>query len=383
MSTYLEPLRDDRLGVYVHVPLCESKCRYCAFYSEPVADHDVDRVVLALVAELRRYQSIAPIQTLYVGGGSPTCLPVDLLARLLEALTLQWPKVQEFTVECNPGQTDVKTLSVLRRFGVNRLSFGVQSFHAAELTLLGRRHTVDDACRAIGLAQDIGFDNVGLDLIFALPGSTMESWRQSLESAVELGVQHISAYSLSIEENTALYRAVQAGELNAVDEDTDRAMYDLAIDYLASTGFVQYEISNFAREGFACLHNQGYWENRPYIGIGPSAGSYVSGRRTTNVADIGQYVRRIEAGQSVVEQSEFVGDQDRICQTAVLNLRRRRGIDLAAFRARTGVDFAQVFQSPLAQYQRQGLIEVDGERVRLATEALAIADSVLCDFSSF
>ena len=383
MSTYSEPLRNDSLGLYVHVPLCDGKCRYCGFYSEPVANHDPDRLVSALILELDRYKGVAPVQTLYIGGGSPTSLPVGLLAELVDAVASRWPEAREFTVECNPGQTDASTLSILRRCGVSRLSFGVQSFDPLELSFLGRRHGVDDAVGSIRQARDLGFDNIGLDLIFAIPGSTLASWQRSLQLAVSLEVQHVSAYSLSIEQGTALHAAMLAGELERVDEDLDRAMYDLAIDYLASAGFAQYEISNFARDGFACLHNQGYWENRPYIGIGPSAGSYWQDRRTVNVADIRDYVGRIEAGQSVFEPSESLDRDERICETAVLNLRTRKGVDLAAFRAATGADFTEVFKSPLERHRREGRIEVDGAKVRLAREALAIADSVLCDFSSF
>ncbi len=379
MSTDSEPLRNDSLGVYVHVPLCETKCRYCGFYSEPIARHDPDRLVSALLLELDRYADVTPVHTLYIGGGSPTALGVDLLVRLLDAVVSHWPVAREFTVECNPGQTDARMLSALHRLGVNRLSFGVQSFDPGELALLGRRHSPGDAARAIRQAQDLGFDNVSLDLIFAIPGSNSSLWQRSLELAVALGVQHISAYSLSIEPGTELQRAVLAGQIVPVDEDTDRAMYDLAIDYLAASGFEQYEISNFAREGFACLHNQGYWENRCYVGIGPSAGSCWCGRRTTNVSDIRAYIRRIEAGQSVVDQSQC---EDRICETAVLGLRTRKGVDLAAFRTATGADFANVFRCPLQRHRRQGLIEIKDGSVRLAREALAIADSVLCDFSS-
>lgn len=383
MSTDSECLRTDPAGVYVHVPFCERKCRYCGFYSEPVAAHDAGRVVSALICELDVYSHVAPVRTLYVGGGSPTCLPADLLKCLLDALRTHWPTAAEFTVECNPGQTDAEMLAMLRRAGVNRLSFGVQSFDDGQLALLGRRHSADDAVRALRLAREHGFDNVGLDLIFAVPGMTLETWRQNLELAAALGVQHISAYSLSIEEGTDLYRAAGAGEIAPVDENTDRAMYDLAIDFLASAGFVQYEISNFARPGFACQHNLSYWRNRSYVGIGPAAGSYLDGRRAMNVSSITEYVRRIEAGDSAVEQAEAIDKKERICETAVLNLRAREGVDLTAFQVTTGVDFAQVFARPLECYRRQGLIEIEAGRVRLAREALPIADAVLCDFASF
>lgn len=379
MNTHSTPLP---VGLYIHVPFCESKCRYCGFYSERLSDHDPAPLVSALIAELDRYQAVRPVHTVYIGGGSPTSLPPELLAGLVEAVGSRWSTPVEFTVECNPGQTDRQILSMLHQHGVNRLSFGVQSFHPEELALLGRRHGVDHVIRSIEMARELGFDNVGIDLIFAIPGSTPASWEHSLQSAVELGVQHISAYSLSFEPGTPLDEARQAGRLQSVNEDTDRAMYELAIDFLASAGFAQYEISNFARPGFACLHNQGCWQNRPYIGIGPSAGSYWQGRRTTNLSDIGRYIQRIEAGLDAAEQCERPNTNECTCETAVLNLRMRQGIDLAAFRRSTGVDFQKVFNAPLRRYERQGLMEISDNRVCLSRKALAVADSVLCDFSS-
>lgn len=342
----------------------------------------MNRLVLALLSEIQQYQSVRPMQTVYVGGGSPTSLPVNLLTQLIETIASIWPDVQEFTVECDPKQIGAEMLSMLARHGVNRLSFGVQSFHASELGLLGRRHSVDDAVQSVYQAQDLGFENVGIDLIFAVPGSTLRSWKHCLKSAVALGIQHISTYSLSFEPGTPLDEARRLGRIEPVDEVTDRAMYELAIDLLPSAGFAQYEISNFAREGFECRHNLGCWENRPYIGIGPSAASYWRSERTVNVADIDAYVRRIEAGLSATETRQTPDRNDYICETAVLNLRTRRGIDPIVFQRRTGVDFRQIFGAPLRRYERAGLIESDGERVRLTRQALAVADSVLCDFSS-
>lgn len=383
MSPPSAPPAGEVPGLYLHVPFCESKCRYCGFYSKPTAGQDLARLVAALRTELERYRTVETVRTLYVGGGSPTSLPLNLLVELVQAVASTWPDAQEFTVECNPGQVNSETLSELARCGVNRLSFGVQSFHARELEFLGRRHSVDVAERSIRQARDLGFENVGIDLIFAVPGSTPQSWEQCLGSAVALGVQHISAYSLSFEPGTALDDARRLGQIDPIDEETDRAMYELAIDYLASAGFAQYEISNFAQEGFECLHNQGYWENRPYIGIGPSAGAYWLGERTANVTDIDTYIHRIEAGLSATEQRERPDPNDRVCETAVLNLRTRRGVDLMDFRCRTGADFRQAFEAPLRRYEREGVIETLPGRVRLTRKALPVADSVLCDFSAF
>ncbi len=372
---------DDPTGLYVHVPFCEGKCAYCGFYSEPIGRCDTDRVVSAIEAELERYRGTA-VQTFYVGGGSPTCMGTKRLGRLLDAVAVLRSEPGEWTVECNPGQVDRAMLTMLRQRGVNRLSFGVQSFAAAELAVLGRRHGVKEAIRAVRLAQDVGFDNIGVDLIYAIPGSTLGSWEASLRAAMALGVQHVSAYALSIEGGTPLHKAISTGRVEPVDEETDRAMYEMAIDYLASAGFEQYEISNFARAGYACEHNLGYWENRPFIGVGPSAASHWRRQRTTNVADIGRYVEAIEAGATVCAEREPLEASRHICETAVLGLRMRQGIDRMAFAARTGADFGEVFGATAERYRRAGLMEVDAAGVRLSRQALPVADSVLCDFAA-
>ncbi len=374
-------IHDDSVGVYIHVPFCESKCRYCAFYSEPVTGCDTNAMVQALLAEMRRcYEN--RVVTAYIGGGSPTALPAEELLTLASTVRQRWPGICEFTVECNPGQVNAGLLRELRKTGVNRLSFGVQSSHDYELRLLGRRHSFQQVERSINEAFCAGFENVGLDLIFAIPGSTLDKWKATLEAAVGTGVKHISAYALSIEPGTALWDDVEAGRICRVDGETDRRMYEVAIDYLAEAGFEQYEISNFARPGFECVHNQGYWENREYIGIGPSAGSYHDGVRSINLNDAAKYIETIAAGGDVRRETERADRQARICETAVLNLRRRKGIDAAAFLRRTGADFAAVFAGQLERYLQEGLVEYDGGRVRLSRKALGVADSVLCDFSA-
>lgn len=382
MNPHPASLPEETAGLYIHVPFCREKCRYCGFYSERLGDHDPNALVAALLKELDRYQAAESVRTAYLGGGSPTSLPLDLLAKLVATVTTHWPALEEFTVECNPGQVDERMLSMLRRHGVNRISLGVQSFHPEELTFLGRRHSVEQAIDSVRLAQKLGFDNVSIDLIFAIPGSTLASWQRCLQAAVELGVQHISAYSLSFEPGTPLEAARRAGQIWRVDEEADRAMYELAIDVLHSAGYDQYEISNFARPGYACRHNLGYWQNRPYIGIGPAAGSYWQGTRRMNHANISQYIQRIEAGLDAYDRCERPGADDRVCETAVLSLRTRDGVDLGAFARATGADFQRVFEAPLRRYSRSGLMEICDDRVRLTRKALAVADSILCDFSS-
>jgi len=368
-------------GLYVHVPFCRSKCRYCGFYSVPAAGRDTGRLAAALLRELDRYDAV-DFRTAYIGGGSPTALPTEQLIALARRIRERFAGIEEFTVECNPGQVELGLLEQLRQAGVNRLSFGAQSFHAAELQLLGRGHCAEDIGRSVELARRAGFHNVGLDLIFAIPGSTLGDWQYSVEAAIDLGVQHVSAYSLSFEAGTVFDAWRQAGRLCVVDEELDRAMYEWAVERLGAAGREQYEISNFARPGFECLHNVGYWVNRPFAGVGPGAASCWRGCRTANDPDIDRYVAAVEAGGEIPGEVHPVNDEDAICETAVLNLRTRSGIDLAEFRRRTGRDAMQTFAEPIRQYRGLGLIEVTDRAVRLARQALPIADSILCDFST-
>ena len=368
-------------GLYIHVPFCRTKCRYCGFYSRPIAAYDAGVVVSAMIAEMEQQELGGDIRTIYIGGGSPSCLAQGHLLRLVGCAREHCPAATEFTVEVNPGQVDAELLLQLRKAGVNRLSVGAQSFIQRELDFLGRGYSVDCIGAAVQQARAAGFDNISLDLIFAVPGSCLDSWKHNLQQAITLAVEHISAYSLTYEEGTPLDGDAAAGLVERVDEDTDRAMYELTIDELAHAGMEQYEISNFARPGFECRHNLNYWANGSYAGIGPGAASYLQGTRSTNFADIDRYVQAITAGKSAAESSETLTERQRACETAVLNLRRRRGIDLAEFKSRTGFDAMELFAEPIRTYQEQGLIEQSGGRVSLTRHALGIADSILCDFA--
>jgi oxygen-independent coproporphyrinogen III oxidase len=368
-------------GLYIHIPFCQTKCRYCGFYSEPIEKCDPKRLISAIIGELEQYKE-AVFQTIYIGGGSPSCIPTKLLLMLIDKITSSFPKFVEFTIEANPGQVNKDLLTNLHSAGVNRLSIGAQSFNPDELKFLGRKHSVADIGRAVKAAKEADFDNIGLDLIFAIPDSTLDLWEKTLQSAIELDVQHISAYALTYEHNTPLQKAVEAGEVTPIDEETDRQMYDMTIDTLEKAGFNQYEISNFAKSGFECKHNLNYWANNPYLGIGPAAGSYWDRRRTLNIADIKKYIAAIEHGATVIAESETPDKTQVACETAVLNLRRRCGIILDKFEKQTGLDAAKLFAEPIGKYKKLGLIRQTKHRLYLTRNALPIADSVLCDFST-
>lgn len=369
------------LSVYVHIPFCARKCRYCGFYSVPPDAELLPSFLKAVSAELALYPFKPPVETLYIGGGSPSLIAADLLIPFLRQLIRQIGRVNEWTVEINPAQADPAMLAQLKELGVSRLSIGAQSFNQDDLAFLGRLHCVNDIRRSVVLARDAGFDNIGLDLIYAIPGSALKTWKQTLQQAVDLGAEHLSVYSLTFEKNTPLWRDLQSGKVAPVDEDADRAMYDAAADLLTTAGFDQYEISNFARPGFQCRHNLRYWDNRPWIGLGPSAASWFSGRRTANLANLKKYIAAIEKKAFAFEQIQTPSPLQIACETAVLNLRKTAGINRQTFREQTGFDPFELFAQPIEQYTALGLLAADSVSIRLTCQALPIADSILCDFA--
>jgi len=370
-------------ALYVHVPFCRGRCRYCAFVSEPIVDDDrADAVVGALLTEARQRMRADAIETIYIGGGRPTALPPRRLLHLVESLARACPGCLEFTVEVHPGQVSGGLLSALYETGANRVSIGAQSFVPEELRRLGRTHSAADTARCVYEARHAGFANVSLDLISAIPGSTLDDLAHSLGCAVDLEPTHVSVYALSYEPGTELTRQRDAGRLEPVDEETDRAMMFAAMEILADAGFEHYEISNFARPGFVCRHNLAYWANWPWVGVGPSAASWDGTRRTTNVADVDDYVRRITDGRDPWDDIQTLEPIEIACETAVLNLRRRRGIDLDDYRRVTGFDAEVLFAEVIAEHVAAGLLARTDGRIYLTPAGLPVADRVLCDFAA-
>ena len=371
------------VGLYVHIPYCQQKCPYCAFYSEPIEQHNPESLVDALFMELERYAIDETLETIYIGGGSPTCLSSDLLTELVISLVSQYKEIQEFTIECNPAQAEERFFKQLRALGVDRLSVGAQSFDPKELQTLGRIHTPRQIAEAVQMAKDAGFENIGLDLIFAIPGSTMDTWRYSLECAAALEIQHISAYSLMIEKGTPFERVVKQGTFEMIDEATERQMHEAARAILKDAGFVQYEISNFAKPGFECQHNLRYWKNTPVVGIGPAAAGWYRGKRSTNVADIEKYIAKIEAGQSVYSEEHSPTPEQIACETAVLGLRMIKGIDMFGYERKTGFDPIMLFGNVIKHHCGSGLLECTADNhCRLTEKGLSFADTVASDFTS-
>lgn len=371
-------------SIYAHVPFCHTVCGYCDFYSI-VYDRDaVHPLVDALCSELRAYAGRLDLraETIFVGGGTPTTLPPEELARLLSALRdlVDAAAGLEFTVEANPATVSERTAEALRSCGVNRLSLGAQSFEPSELRVLERIHRPEQVGQTVEIARRAGIGQVNLDLIFAVPGQSLESWLENLCRAVDLGPDHLSCYALTYEEGTPLFDQLRAGQVRRADDSLEAEMYEATIDALAAAGFAQYEISNFARPGCECRHNLVYWHNRPYLGVGPSASGFVEGARYKNVPDAAQYAAAVRAGRSprVFEERRPLDQQAR--ETAMLELRLRSGLDRAAFRERYGRDALEFFRAAVETHGADGLLEVDEARIALTRAGLLVADTVIADF---
>jgi oxygen-independent coproporphyrinogen-3 oxidase len=346
-------------------------------------DHLADRYLTALEREMAMTLGGQPheVDTIFVGGGTPTRLDRRQLARLLAMIQCWFPLANggEWTVEANPGTLDRDKAIVLADGGVDRISLGAQSFQPELLRTLERHHSPEEVTRALDLIRP-RFGRWSFDLIFGVPGSTPEHWRDDLARALALGPAHLSCYGLVYEKGTPLHKAWQAGAVRAVDEEVERAMYAETIDTLGRAGLEQYEISNFARPGHESRHNLAYWANDSYFGVGVGAAQYRAGVRSVNTRDLPAYLRRIESGQPATGPTETLGAEDRARETAVLMLRRTDlGIHRGDFALRTGFELDALAGAALARHTAGGLLDDDGRRVRFTREGLFLADSVLCD----
>ncbi len=287
----------------------------------------------------------------------------------------------EYTIEVNPGQVNRQSLNIMRQHGCSRLSIGAQSFHQQELDFLQRPYPVSAIHQTIRDARAAGFDNISLDLIFALPGLSLPDWEATLKTAIATEAQHISAYSLTYEKDTPLHIQLQSGRIMPIEEETDREMYELAIDILSQAGYEQYEISNFSRPGFLCRHNLSYWGNESYIGIGPAAASWWQGHRSSNIADIREYLADVTCDRLPIAESRCPTSEEIACETAVLMLRRIAGINLEEYRRKTGFDFLSLFPRTIESLCCQNLLEKHNNSIRLSRNVLPVADRVVCEFA--
>lgn len=375
------PIFANPRAAYLHVPFCVHRCGYCDFTLLAGRDDLAGEYLQAMELELRQLEQPREVDTLFFGGGTPTHLAEGELARLLK-LAREWFHLApsyEFSVEANPaGLTDEK-LRLLADAGVNRVSLGVQSFDEGLLKLLERDHREAEILDAVARLQE-RFENVSLDLIFALPGQTLAHWRETLRRAIELRPTHLSTYGLTFEKGTAFWSRREKGAIEQLPNELERDMYAAAMDDLAAAGFEQYEISNFARPGFRCRHNQTYWRALPYFGFGPGAARYINGRRESNHRSTTTWIKRVLAGQSGIAMSEELTPEHRAREAIVLGLRQLDGIRREEFQTLTGFDLDSLAGDTIQREVAAGRIEDFGDGIRITHEGRFFADPVMIAF---
>jgi oxygen-independent coproporphyrinogen-3 oxidase len=389
-SVKLEPaaLPDAEIeGLYVHIPFCFHKCHYCDFYSITRQEQSrMDRFVGLLLREWELWavpdrRPINP-RTIFFGGGTPSLLPLDSMRRLLKALRerMDFSSVKEFTIECNPATVSSEYCRMLRESGVDRLSFGAQSFDRQELQALERHHDPDDVFRSVQIARAAGFERINLDLIYAIPGQNLISWQHSLEEAIKLDLRHYSCYGLTYEPNTPLAVKKRLGRVLATADEIELEMLRHIRQRLRRVGRPPYEISNYALPGQECLHNLMYWTGGNYLGLGPSAASHIDGHRFRNRPHLGEWEKSIESGELPATDIEALTPRRRAGELAMLMLRLTRGLNYSDFAARLGSDAAFLFREVIDRISGIGLIVEDDSGVRLTEQGICVADAVASEF---
>lgn len=372
------------LGLYVHIPFCASKCAYCDFYSFASRDEDLQKhYVSALQLQMEDWASVCrgyAVDSVFIGGGTPTVLPPKLLHRVIDAVWRNFSLTDdvEITLEANPATVDLRGLRKLHRAGVTRLSMGLQSAHDRELSALGRTHTWAEFEQSFSDARDAGFDNINIDLMYGIPHQTEASFLKSLNVASLLGPEHLSVYGLKIEEGTPFH--VSQDTLPLPDEDTEYSMYMQCVEYLASRGFEQYEISNFARPGFRCRHNIKYWSGGEYLGLGAAAHSDFDGERFAALRDVAVYIDGMELvgqGDTIWSERRAIPEDERMSEFVMLAMRLRDGVSRAEFTARFDADLDSYCGERLKAYIPDGFVTFDGDRYAFTTKGMYVSNYIL------
>ncbi len=355
-------------GLYIHVPFCVKKCGYCDFFSlEKQAVSLKERYVKRVIEDLTEIKT--PVETVFIGGGTPSCLPLQSILELIKACPIC--EDGEFTVEINPGTVDFEYLKALRNAGVNRLSIGVQSLSDRELKILGRIHTEKEFLTCFQNAREAGFENINVDLMFAFPEQTLQSFSETIEKVLALAPEHISCYALMVEEGTPFY---QKG-IREAEQETDRALYHLAVDTFEKNGYLRYETSNFAKQGYECKHNLIYWHAGEYYGLGAGAHSYIDGIRRYFPDDVEYYLSK---NSLLIE--EKLSEEERMSELVILMLRLVKGVDKKFFLSRFGKPFDEVFLPAIEKWTKEGLLVSDEDFCRLTDRGMDLSNIVMCDF---
>lgn len=367
-------------GIYIHIPFCRQACRYCDFYFT-VSHQFQDRFCASLLKEIEiraAHQEGEEMQSLYFGGGTPSMLSVANLKSIIEKLKqyYRFSGDAEITIECNPDDLDKVKLSLLRELGFNRISLGIQSFHEEDLKLMRRSHNAGQAVDAVEDAASVGFDNITIDLIYGIPGQSLEGWKDNILKALDLPVKHISAYHLSFEEGTVFDHWRKKGRISPLPENESIMMFRLLRQELGEAGFEHYEISNFAKEGWWSRHNRLYWSGNAYLGFGPSAHSYKGSSRYWNVSSLKKYMNALEKGD-IIEEEEVLSEKERYHDYLITSLRTKEGVDLQLLADHFGEEVLQHFTKRARLFVKEGQMMEKKERMAILPDSWLLADHIM------
>ncbi|MEW4284136.1 radical SAM family heme chaperone HemW [Priestia koreensis] len=372
-------------AAYLHIPFCHHICHYCDFNKVFFQNQPVEAYLEAMDQEMKQTVSAFPtkeLETIFVGGGTPTALDEKQLEQFLTSIRTHLPLANngEYTFEANPNELTKEKLTLLKEYGVNRLSIGVQTFNEELLKTIGRVHTNEEVERLVKLAKEMGFSNISLDLMYGLPGQDLEMFHQSIEKALELDVEHISSYSLIVEPKTVFYNLMRKGKLHTPSEDDEAKMYGFLMDTLAKSNFNQYEISNFAKSGYESRHNLTYWDNEEYYGIGAGAHGYVGGVRRSNVAPIKRYMDLVEEKGFAYLDEHVVTVGEQLEEEMFLGLRKTKGVSKERFAEKFGQSIQSVFGEAITEQAKLGLLTDEDGYVRLTTKGRFLGNEVFQAF---
>ncbi|TCO80057.1 radical SAM family heme chaperone HemW [Marinisporobacter balticus] len=373
------------LGMYIHIPFCIQKCFYCDFCSFANRKHLIPEYINALTEEMKSWKEKLKeyrIKSIFIGGGTPSIISIDEMDKVLRTIYLNFDckKNLEFSIESNPGTLEKEKLAYYLNNNINRLSIGLQAWQDNLLKSLGRIHNQEVFLENFLLAREIGFKNINIDLMFGLPEQTLTQWQETLYNIVALRPEHISAYSLKIEENTVFDKLYESGVLQLPSEEQDRAMYHFAIDYLQEHEYIHYEISNFSTKGKECIHNKMYWNNEEYIGFGLGAHSCLGKVRFSNTKDLNEYINKDNEREIDYIIEEKMSQKDEIAETMFLGLRMIDGIEIERFTKRFSCSPLKLYRHEICKLKEEGLIHVDGKKIRLTRKGIDLSNQVFVDF---
>lgn len=367
-------------SLYIHIPFCRCKCPYCDFYSITYDKVLATAFIKILSSQIEKLPD--DFNTIYIGGGTPSVLSKPLFLRLFKSLNTKIKKASEVSIEANPESLDKAKIELFLDWGINRLSIGMQSLEDTKLKKLGRIHTSSKAVESVLLAKECGFNNISVDMIFGVWGQTLSSWENELKRIVKLPINHISTYALIYEKGTPLFKSLKERRIIPLDDTVVAEMYELTMSYLSKQGFIQYEVSNFAKKGFACKHNLIYWDNGYYLGLGPSAASFDGKVRSKNVSGVIKYIDIVANEQSPFEFQEKLSDKKFAQETAALKIRTKKGIDFSWFDERTGFDFVELYKDELGELINKGLLRYKTKKSKEAGVYLSRRGFLFADTAS-